>query len=197
MNLARYGLRCMKLILQHKPLAIAWSCCDYSKVVIAMRILRCYPAPFSFNHQIPLFMNRNNYRGGRHKKADPSTAFRCSVNFTASEQSQLLAMQQQSGIESLSAFIKMQVFGKTFKVHYIDDNSRIFIDRLSNMNNHYREIRISYNLLLTTLRENFNERKAMAALYKIENLTIELVKLNREIVALARQFDEQWSQKSL
>lgn len=144
-----------------------------------------------------VFMNRNNYRGGRHKKTDPSTAFRCSVNFTASEQSQLLAMQQQSGIESLSAFIKMQVFGKTFKVHYIDDNSRIFIDRLSNMNNHYREIRISYNLLLTTLNENFNERKAMAALYKIENLTIELVKLNREIVALARRFDEQWSQKSL
>ena len=37
MNLARYGLRCMKLILQHKPLAIAWSCCAYSKVVIATR----------------------------------------------------------------------------------------------------------------------------------------------------------------
>ena len=36
MNLARYGLRCVKLILQHKPLAIAWSCCDYSKVVIAI-----------------------------------------------------------------------------------------------------------------------------------------------------------------
>ena len=143
-----------------------------------------------------VFMNRNNYRGGRHKKADPSTAFRCSVNFTASEQSQLLAMQQQSGIESLSAFIKMQIFGKPFKVHVVDDNSRIFIDRLSNMNNHYREIRISYNLLLTTLRENFNEKKAMAALYKIEKMTIELVKLNREIVALAKDFDERWLRKS-
>lgn len=106
-------------------------------------------------------------------------------------------MQQQSGVESLSAFIKMQLFGKTFKVHYIDDNSRIFIDRLSNMNNHYREIRISYNLLLTTLRENFNEKKAMAALYKIESMTIELVKLNREIVALAQDFDKRWLQKSL
>lgn len=139
-------------------------------------------------------MNQNNYRG-RHKKADPSTAFRCSVNFTAKEQSRLLEMQQQSGVESLSAFIKMQLFGKSFKVHYIDDNSRIFIDRLSNMNNHYREIRISYNLLLTTLRENFNEKKAMAALYKIESMTIELVKLNREIVALAKDFDERWLQK--
>ena len=26
----------MKLILQHNPLAIAWSCCDYSEVVIAI-----------------------------------------------------------------------------------------------------------------------------------------------------------------
>ena len=105
-------------------------------------------------------------------------------------------MQEQSGIESLSAFIKMQIFGKPFKVHVVDDNSRIFIDRLSNMNNHYREIRISYNLLLTTLRENLNEKKAMAALYKIEKMTIELVKLNREIVALAKDFDERWLRKS-
>ena len=56
-------------------------------------------------------MKQSNYRGGRHKKADPSTAFRCSVNFTASEQARLLDMQEKSGIESLSAFIKMQVFG--------------------------------------------------------------------------------------
>ncbi len=142
-------------------------------------------------------MNKNIYRGGRHKKADPSTAFRCSVNFTASEQARLLAMQEQSSVESLSAFIKMQVFGKPFKVHVIDDNSRIFIDRLSNMNNHYREIRIGYNAMLSTLRENFTEKKAMSVLFKIEKLTIELVRLNREIVALAKDFDERWLRKSL
>ena len=37
----------------------------------------------------------------------------------------------------------------------------------------------------------------MAALYKLEKITIELVKLNREIVALANKFDERWLQKSL
>ena len=31
---------------------------------------------------------------------------------------------------------------------------------------------------------------------KLERQTIELVKTNREIVTLAKQFDEQWSQKS-
>lgn len=60
-------------------------------------------------------MKQVNYRGGRHKKADPSTAFRCSVNFTASEQARLLEMQEKTGIASLSAFIKMQLFGKNFQ----------------------------------------------------------------------------------
>ena len=134
-------------------------------------------------------MKQVNYRGGRHKKADPSTAFRCSVNFTASEQA-------RSGIDSLSAFIKMQVFGKTFKVHYIDDNSRIFISNLSDFNNQYRRIVNNYDRLVQTLKENFTEKKALKCLYALEQETIKLVKLNREIVALAKDFDEQWLQKS-
>jgi len=137
-----------------------------------------------------------NYRGGRHKKADPSTAFRCSVNFTASEQARLLEMQEKSGIDSLSAFIKMQVFGKTFKVHYIDDNSRIFISNLSDFNNQYRRIVNNYDRLVQTLKENFTEKKALKCLYELEQETIKLVKLNREIVVLAKDFDEQWLQKS-
>lgn len=141
-------------------------------------------------------MKQVNNRGGRHKKADPSTAFRCSVNFTSSEQARLLAMQEKSGIESLSAFIKMQVFGKTFKVHYIDDNSRIFISNLSDFNNQYRRIVNNYDQLVQTLKENFNEKKALKCLYSLEQETIKLVRLNRQIVALAKDFDEQWLQKS-
>lgn len=141
-------------------------------------------------------MNQNNSRRGWHKKLNPSTAFRCSVNFTATEQSELLAMHDKSGVASLSSFIKMQIFGRKFKVHYIDDNTRQFIDTLSNLNNHYREIRISYNLLLETLRLDFTEKKVKAVMKQLEKNTVELVKLNREIVALARKFDETWSQKS-
>lgn len=140
-------------------------------------------------------MKQENYRGGRHKKADPSTAFRCSVNFTASEQAKLLAMQEKSGVESLSAFIKMQIFGKTFRVHYIDDNSRIFISNLSDFNNQYRRIVNNYDLLVQTLKENFTEKKALKCLYSLEQETIKLVRLNREIVSLAKDFDEQWLQK--
>jgi len=36
----------------------------------------------------------------------------------------------------------------------------------------------------------------MQALYKLEQITIDMVKVNREIVALAKEFDARWSQKS-
>lgn len=141
-------------------------------------------------------MNQKFNSGGRPPKIN-ATAFRCSVNFTATEHSQLLTMQEKSGIASLSAFIKMRVFGKPFKVFVVDENTRIFIDKMSSLNAHYRTIAIDYDLLLKTLRENFTEKKAMAVLAKLERQTIELVKTNREIVALAKQFDDQWHKDAL
>ncbi|MBD5298239.1 MAG: MobA protein [Bacteroides sp.] len=127
---------------------------------------------------------------GRPPKTN-AIAFRCSVNFTASEQAQLLTMQEKSGIASMSSFIRMRVFGKPFKVFVVDENTSIFIDKMSSLNAHYRTIAIDCDLMLKTLRENFTEKKAMAVLAKLERHTIELVKTNRELVALARQFDDQ------
>lgn len=140
-------------------------------------------------------MKQNPRNAGRHPKID-TTAFRCSVNFTASEQNQFLTMFERSGVNSISAFIKMQMFGKPFKVFVVDENTRIFIDQVSRFHARYRTICTDYDLVVKTLRENFTEKKAMKALYELEKQTIELVKLNREIVALAKDFDERWSLKS-
>lgn len=68
---------------------------------------------------------------------------------------------------------------------------------MSSLNAHYRTIAIDYDMLLKTLRENFTEKKALSVLAKLERQTIELVKTNREIVALAKQFDEQWHKATL
>ena len=90
----------------------------------------------------------------------------------------------------------MQFFGKPFKVFTVDENTRVFIDRLSSLNSQIRTIGVSYDTLVKTLRENFTEKKAMTVLYKLEQLTIELVKVNGDIVDLANKFDERWLQKS-
>lgn len=138
----------------------------------------------------------NNYRNaGRKPKLDP-TVFRCTVNFNAQEHTRLIAMHERSRVESMAAFIKMQFFGKPFKVFVIDENTRKFIDRLSALNSQYRTLGVSYDTLVKTLRENFTEKKAMTALYRLEQYTKELARIYRQIVDLANKFDEQWLLKS-
>lgn len=138
----------------------------------------------------------NNYRNaGRKPKLDP-TVFRCTVNFNAQEHAKLIAMHERSGVESMAAFIKMQFFGKPFKVFVIDENTRKFINRLSALNSQYRTLGVSYDTLVKTLRENFTEKKAMTALYRLEQYTKELARINRQIVDLANEFDKQWLLKS-
>ena len=44
------------------------------------------------------------------------------------------------------------------------------------------------------LHTGLSEKKALAMLYKLEQLTIELISLNREIIRLTQEF-EQWLQK--
>lgn len=134
-------------------------------------------------------------RGGRRPKTDPSVN-RYVVRFNAEENARFLAMFERSGLESKGAFIKNFIFQKPFKVYTIDENTRIFIDKLSSFNSLFRTLGISYDNVVKTLRDNFTEKKAMAALYKLEQLTIDLIRINGEIVDLARKFDEQWSLKS-
>jgi len=141
-------------------------------------------------------MKQNFNQGGRPPKINPA-AYRYVVRFDAAENGVFLTLFEKSGATNKAAFIKSVILGKPFKVFVVDENTRVFIDKLSSFNAQYRTIGIEYNTVVKTLREDFNEKKAMKALYKLEQLTIELVKLNREIVALAKDFDERWSQKSL
>lgn len=100
-------------------------------------------------------MRQENKKSGRQPKIG-ATTFRCSVNFNATEEATLMAMHEQSGVASLSSFIKMQLFGKTFKVHHIDNNTRIFIDKLSSLNAHYRTIGVEYDSVVKQLRQKLH-----------------------------------------
>ena len=74
--------------------------------------------------------------------------------------------------------------------------AKTFIDKLSSLNSHYRTLVVDYDTLVRILRENFTEKKAMSALYRLEQVTIDLVKTNREIVAIANRFDAYWRRDS-
>jgi len=104
-------------------------------------------------------------------------------------------MHEKSGIESMSAFIKMQIFGKPMKVFYVDENSRIFIDILSDLNARYRTIGVAYDQLVKALKDNFTEKRVNSTIRELIKSMKELVAVNYKIVELAERFDKEWLQK--
>lgn len=140
-------------------------------------------------------MGKYSSHGGRRTKADPSVN-RYVVRFNAEENARFLTMFEKSGADNKAAFIKNFLFQKPFKVFYVDENTRVFINQLAGFNSLYRTVGVSYDILVKTLRENFTEKKALAAISELEKKTIRLVSISQDIVDLAKKFDEQWSQKS-
>ena len=136
-------------------------------------------------------MGKYSNHGGRRPKADPSVN-RYVVRLNDEENARFIAMFDKSGADNKAAFIKNFLFQKPFKVFTVDECTREFIDKLSGLNSTYRTIGVSYDILLRTLRENFTEKKAIAAIAELERKTVKLVSLSQDIVVLARQFDEYW-----
>lgn len=133
-------------------------------------------------------------RAGRHPKLDPIT-FRCSVNFNAMEEAELQSLHEKSGVESLSAFIKLAIFGKPIKVFYVDENSRVFIDRLSDLNAQYRTFGIAYDRAVKALEIHSTEKRKSETIRDLVKITKELVAINYRIIDLTERFDREWLQK--
>ena len=72
-----------------------------------------------------------------------------------------------------------------------------YYTKLSDFHAQFRAVGTNYNQVVKELRLHFSEKKAMALLYKLEQHTVELVKLSRRIVELSREMEAKWSQKSV
>lgn len=142
-----------------------------------------------------IIMSKKLTNGGRKPKIDPSVN-RYVVRFNAEENAKFLAMFEKSKADNKAAFIKHFLFQKPFKVFYIDENTRIFIDRLAGFNSLYRTIGVSYDNLVSTIRQNFSEKRATAEIAELKKLMIRLIGVSQDIADLAKKFDAQWSQKS-
>ncbi len=140
-------------------------------------------------------MKQKFNQGGRPLKLNPA-AYRYVVRFDAAENNVFLSLFEKSGAANKASFIKSVLLGKPFKVFTVDENTRVFIDRLAALNAQYRTFVIDYDRFVDMLRQHFTEKRALALLYKLEQTAIEMVRVNREIVALAKEFDARWSQKS-
>ena len=130
-------------------------------------------------------------KGGRNPKLDPAV-FRYTVRFSEEEHNRFLSMFEKSGVYAKSVFLKAHFFGQPFNKTLVD-----YYTKLSDFHAQFRAIGTNYNQVVKELRLHFSEKKAMALLYKLEQQTVELVKLSRKIVELSREMQEKWSQKSV
>ena len=132
-------------------------------------------------------------KSGRNPKLDPAV-FRYTVRFSEEEHNRFLAMFGKSGVYARSVFLKAHFFGQPFKVLMVDKTVVDYYTKLSDFHAQFRAVGTNYNQVVKELRLHFSEKKAMALLYKLEQHTVELVKLSRQIVELSRELKEQREQ---
>ena len=150
------------------------------------------------------------------KTLDPAV-YRYTVRFNEEEHNRFLAMFGKSGVYARSVFLKAHFFGQPFKVLKVDKTLVDYYTKLSDFHAQFRAVGTNYNQVVKELRLHFSEKKAMALLYKLEQYTVELVKLkkamallykleqhtvelvklSRRIVELSREMEAKWSQKSV
>lgn len=130
---------------------------------------------------------RRRGKGGRPPKNDPAKR-RLTVNLTEQQHADFLALFEQAGIQSLSAFISARIFGDEFRVVKTDASAVEFTAKLTALHGQIRSIGVNYNQLVKQLHSNFGEKKALALLYKLEKATVELATIGREVLQLCDDF---------
>ena len=140
-------------------------------------------------------MNKKS-KYGRNPKLNPKT--HCvMVRFDDVEWNRFLTMYEESQEYAKAVFLKAHFFGQKFRVLKVDKTLVDYYTKLSDFHAQFRAIGTNYNQVVKELRCHFSEKKAMTLLYKLEQHTIELVKLSRRIVELSRELEAKWSQKSM
>ena len=131
--------------------------------------------------------------GGRKPKPDPAM-FRYTVSFNEAEHNEFLIRFERSGMKVKAHFITSCIFNRELKVVKIDKAAMDYYMRLTTFHAQFRAVGTNYNQLTKALKSTFTEKKALAFLYKLEKATLELVKIQQEIIALTEEFKSHYSQ---
>ena len=95
-----------------------------------------------------------------------------------------------SGAKTKTEFIKASIFKTPIRSIQIDKGTFEYYKLLNNLQAQYKKIGVNYNQVTKAIHTAFEEKKALAFLYKLQGLTSDLVKLNIEIKALTKKVEE-------
>ena len=120
-------------------------------------------------------------RTGRKPKTDPAD-YKYNFRLNAQEKSRF-------------DFIKKSIFSEQLKVIKVDKVSMDYYIRLGEFYRQFQAIGNNYNQVVRAVQKNFGDKRAMSLLYKLEKATLELILLNKQIMALTKEYEKEWLQR--
>lgn len=133
-------------------------------------------------------------RAGRKTKTDPADN-KYNFRLNAQEKSRFEKLFLESGARDRTVFIKKSIFSEQLKVIKVDKVSMDYYIRLGEFYRQFQAIGNNYNQVVRAVQKNFGEKRAMSLLYKLEKATLELILLNRQIMALTKEYEQKWLQR--
>ena len=67
--------------------------------------------------------------------------------------------------------------------------------KLTDFHKLFQAVVNKYNQVVRALKNNFGEKRAMALLYRLEKLSIELMLVCKKVMALTQEYERKWLQK--
>lgn len=131
---------------------------------------------------------------GRKSKQDPAD-YKYSFRLNAEENTRFERMLADSGAKDRTLFIKKSLFSGQIKVVRIDKATMDYYIRLTEFHKQFQAIGNNYNQVVRAVKNNFGEKRAMALLYKLEKLSIELMMVCKKVMALTEEYERKWLQK--
>ena len=141
-------------------------------------------------------MNMKTKEKGR-KKKDESLVKGNRVGFRLNPEElvELDRLVYNAEAKSRTEYIKAAIFKREIRITKTESGVKEYWKLLNNIQAQYRKIGINYNQVVKILHTTFEEKKALAFLFKLEKSTIELVTLNNEIIELTNKIEKKWLQK--
>lgn len=133
-------------------------------------------------------------RTGRKPKSDPADR-KYSFRLNAEENTRFEKLLADSGAGDRTLFIKKSIFSGQIKVVRIDKATMDYYIKLTEFHRQFQAVGNNYNQVVRTLKNNFGEKRAMALLYRLEKLSIELMLVCKKVMVLTQEYERKWLQK--
>ena len=133
-------------------------------------------------------------RMGRKPKSDPAD-YKYSFRLNAEENTRFEKLVADAQAKDRTLFIKKAIFGGQIKVVKIDKATMDYYIRLTEFYKQFQAIGNNYNQVVRAVKTNFGEKRAMALLYKLEKMSVELMLLTKKITVLTQEYEKKWLQK--